>query len=529
MIWDAYNRKTLFITGSTGFLASGLLLRLLSRSSPARVFVLIRGGKAGAQTKWTKLLGAAHASLLIKDPRIVILDGDMQAIDLGLSKSDLDDIRQSVHFLIHAASSISLRMKLRDLSYSVVAPSVFLARLAFSSPSLERFVFISTAYSNSHLWALPGAKDDVDVEETIYPLKQGEDPLLSATTAWRDIQQTGATAEYGNGIFPWGYGYAKHLTERLLHFYAAKAGVSDKLLVVRPSVIGPAERFPYPGFSTASSTPTTSCATAFILHPSKNMLFASRLADPSRQSTIDEVPVDVVVDRILAHTAAGTSGIVHAVAGAKSRITIAEWAQANNRERRLPWKVNVRWVSDDWNSRKVSQLARIFKIIGASYNFAEEKTVQLAQTLTADELVDLSLFMDKPTQYSLANRRDQIREIGAEFAKRKGWPSGLVNVLLRSQKVSQAQLAATLGVEQLTAVLVDADDGRRGSAVDSVTPVGSSIHHDSSEAATPVESEGMSPVLEKRGYFLSTTPADLVTALPKLAHSQAPPTAIISV
>ncbi|KAL9939937.1 hypothetical protein V8E36_000642 [Tilletia maclaganii] len=474
-IWDAYNHKTLFVTGTTGFVASGLLLRLLSRSDPERVYVLIRGGASGAATKWTKLLGARLAKLLIEDPRIVVLDGDMQTIDLSLSQDDLDLIRNSVHFVIHAASSIHLRMKPRDLSASVIAPSVFLARLAFQSPLLERFVFISTAYANSYLWSVKGAADDVVVEEAIHPLLPDEDPLVTATSAWRSIQKTGTSAEFGSGTFPWGYGYAKHLTERLLYVYAAEAGVSDKLLIVRPSVIGPAEKYPYPGFSTASSTPTTSCATAFVLHPSRKMLFASRLEHPAMQSTIDEVPVDVVVDRILAHTAAGTSGIIHAVAGTRARVTIEEWAKANNKERRIPWNVSVRWVKDDWNSRKVSQLARIFKIIGASYNFSETRTLELAQTLSSspppssssDELADLNLFMTKPEHYSLANRREQMREIGIEYAKRQGWPTFVIKLLIRSQNPTQAELA--LAAATTTTLVLP----RRPSAISEKTVFGS--------------------------------------------------------
>lgn len=44
MIWDYYNGKTLFITGGTGFIGTALLCRLLSQSSPKRVYVLCRGG-----------------------------------------------------------------------------------------------------------------------------------------------------------------------------------------------------------------------------------------------------------------------------------------------------------------------------------------------------------------------------------------------------------------------------------------------------------------------------------------------------
>ena len=200
-----------------------------------------------------------------------------------------------------------------------------------------------------------------------------------------------------------------------------------KLLIVRPSIIGPAQEHPFVGFSTATSTPTTSCATAFVLHPGRSMVFASRLPDGSLQSTIDEVPIDVVVDRTLAHLALGTNGCVHAVGGRKTRVTIDEWARANNDERRIPWDVKVKWIDADWNSKEVCQLARIFKIIGTNYGFDESKTELIDSQLVGH---DLKLFADRKP-YEVASRRGMIRELGIDMAKRKGWPVWFIKLLAR--------------------------------------------------------------------------------------------------
>lgn len=354
----------------------------------------------------------------------------MSAIDFGLSDIDLDILRNDVHFIIHAASTIHLRMKLRELSYSVIAPSIWLARLAFSSKKLERFVFISTAYCNAHLWQIQKDTDDVLIKENIYPLLEGENPFLHAPQAWQDIQKLGQTEEFARNDFPWGYAYAKHLTERLLLFFASQKESMHKLLIVRPSIIGPAQEHPFVGFSTATSTPTTSCATAFVLHPGRSMVFASRLPDGSLQSTIDEVPIDVVVDRTLAHLALGTNGCVHAVGGRKTRVTIDEWARANNDERRIPWDVKVKWIDADWNSKEVCQLARIFKIIGTNYGFDESKTESIDSQLVGH---DLKLFADRKP-YEVASRRGMIRELGIDMAKRKGWPVWFIKLLARKAK-----------------------------------------------------------------------------------------------
>ncbi|PWN88015.1 hypothetical protein FA10DRAFT_296884 [Acaromyces ingoldii] len=439
MVWEAYNGKTLFLTGTTGFVGSALLLRLLSQSRPERVFVLCRGGAKGAASKWAKLLPELQATALVQDPRITVLDGDMTSIDFGLSDSDVQLLRESVHFFIHAASTIHLRMKLRELSYSVIAPSVWLARLAFSSRKLERFVFISTAYANAHLWTQDASCSDVQIKEQIYPLIKDENPFFAAPNAWQDVQKNGSTAEFEAHNYPWAYAYAKHLTERLLLFFASQRGVLGKLLIVRPSVIGPAQQYPFPGFSTATSTPTTACATAFVLHPGRSMLFATRCTDPARTSTIDEVPVDVVVDRTLAHLAAGTSGCVHAVAGAPGRVTIEDWARANNKERRIPWHVKLKWTDADWHARQLCPLARIFKIVGTSFDFRQDKTDALARQLPQHELQALKLYMDTSADYSVASRRRHIRELGIEMAQRKKWPVFLVKLMCRKEARLQQQ------------------------------------------------------------------------------------------
>lgn len=44
MVWEYYNGKILFITGGTGVIGTALLYRLLTQSSPKRVYVLSRGG-----------------------------------------------------------------------------------------------------------------------------------------------------------------------------------------------------------------------------------------------------------------------------------------------------------------------------------------------------------------------------------------------------------------------------------------------------------------------------------------------------
>lgn len=379
--------------------------------------------------KWAELLSPSVMATVLKSDSMTVLEGDITEENMGLSDSDIQTLHNTVNIVIHAASSINLRDPLKKLAHSVIAPSLAIADLALESPKLERFVFISTAYANAHLWMEHHALD-VPVDEKIYPLAQEDGSYISANEAWDELQKTGTTGEFKSHNFPWPYGYAKHLTERLLVEKATQQNKLQRLLILRPSVIGPADEFPFPGFSTPWSTPSTACAAAYVLHPGCRILMATRFPNPNRDSTIDEVPVDVVVDRLLVHLALGTCGCVHAVSGQDRRISLQEWWGAFQKERRIPWKARPVWLTEDWHSSSLHPMARIFKIIGASFAFAEGKTVNVLEKL--DDGDHVRLFAARTGEYSLVDRRHHIRHLGLQMAKRKmNWPVWIVKLVTR--------------------------------------------------------------------------------------------------
>ena len=352
---------------------------------------------------------------------------------MDLTHDDLEMLKSKVHIVIHAAASIDLRNSLRELSYTVIAPTLCLTQYALKFPNLERFVFLSTAYANAHLWQTSNSSD-VAVKEEIYPLGNDEaDPYETAPAAWKEVQKDGTSHEYDRHDFPWPYAYAKHLAERLVLHKAAERGALDKILVIRPSVVGPADELPYRGFATSYATPSTACAAAYALHPGRNILLSTRCENPEKEATIDEVPVDVVADRMLVHVALGSSGCVHAVSGEKGRLRLEEWWQAFKKERRLPWNVKPVWTSEDWHSTNLHHLAKNFKIIGTSFAFAEDKTDALADRLSADEQKQLKLYADRsqPYSHSLIHRRHHIHHVARQLAKKNKLPGFAVGIFCR--------------------------------------------------------------------------------------------------
>lgn len=278
------------------------------------------------------MLPESVSQYFIQNPRITIVSGNLKAAGLGLSDTDWECLKESVNIVIHAASAISLGgAHLGNISQLVVPPTIFLADISLQMPHFENFVFVSTAYSNAHLWTL-SENDDVTIEECFYSFDTDrlvpeprsdtwEHITQGATGEWADIQNRGTSKVWEAYDFPWSYAYAKNLTERLLVQKFGENGALQKLLIIKPSIISPAKSYPYRGYARASSTPAAGFQAAVNMTLGRHFRFSSKASSPY-ESTLDQVPVDVVVDRLLVHLAYGTGGIVHAVSGKKDRRSV---------------------------------------------------------------------------------------------------------------------------------------------------------------------------------------------------------------
>jgi fatty acyl-CoA reductase len=330
------------------------------------------------------------------DPeRVTILEGDITKPEFGLPVSSVNLLRDKVNIVVHCASSISLGHPLERLSQNIIGATEGLANFALQLRNLERFVYISTAYSNAHLfYATP--ERDVRVEEQIYQLSATSNVQLE----WSEVQKKGTSIEYQSHNFPWAYAYAKQLTERLLCDIFSSTGNFDKLLILRPSIIAPAQRYPYSGFSFPLSTPMTIFTAATALWPSLWARISTRYDRPETEATTDQVPVDVVVDRLLAHLAFGTTGPVHAVSGGRARRKAYDvWTEVCQ-FRRWPWGPRAVWMADDWHSDKQHFVVRQYVIMGTSFLFSDDRTTGLRDDSSDTDLRDLELFTQSESESS---------------------------------------------------------------------------------------------------------------------------------
>jgi hypothetical protein len=353
------------------------------------------------RSKWTESLSSATVERLLGTNRITIMNGDILQPDLGLSPDELNTLRQEVDIVIHSASSINLAKLLDALSDVIIRASERMADIALTCPSLERFVYVSTAYSNAYLPPTEGI--EVEIKEVIYDPSHHPNVMKE----WEQVKESGSSDAYGAHDFPWPYAYAKNLTERLLIHLFARSGAMDKLLILRPSIIGPAQNFPVPGYNVPLSSPATIVAAVVALSPAGSPTIGTRAGHPS-QVSFDEVPVDVVVDRLLAHLAVGTNGCVHAVSGKRARHQVTKWWESVISLRRLPGKLDLSWEDLDWKSDEQHPLAQLYVIFGSSFGFHDDKTVALSRHRFMETRKELQLF----TNIHLADRfRSQMEDV----------------------------------------------------------------------------------------------------------------------
>ncbi|KAI9037704.1 male sterility protein-domain-containing protein [Aspergillus affinis] len=414
-MWDYFKGQVVFLTGTSGFLGTTLAYRLLSSAPIAHLYVLCRGGLPRLSTLWAQHLPPRYVQMLCEGP-VSVLDGDITKPGMGLDNDMLQKLQGELTIIIHAASSINLVHPLIKLSDPVIRSSESMARMGLACSQLKRFVYVSTAYSNTFLYQ-ETSEADVRVDETIYPLGRGWS--TDVRDEWTQVQTKGYSMEFMSHDFPWAYAYAKHLTERLLTRMFADASRPAQLLILRPSIVAPAQHFPHPGFSLPKSTPTTLLAAGLLLTPSRHVRMATRLPHPDIQATIDEVPVDVVVDRLLVHLARGSTGPVHAVSGAAKRYAFRTYWQEAMKMRRVPWTPQPVWMSVDWHSGALHDIARIYVIVGTSYNFCQRKTDILYRELGEEERLGLQLYTTGfGSRHDLAARFPHVLSLAERISRR---------------------------------------------------------------------------------------------------------------
>ena len=287
-----FEGHTVFLTGCTGCLGGCLLYKLALQLPTRKIFALVRGDSQRA----IKKLGESmpnHTQAILSTGKVEFVVGDIRSVNFGIESTILQQLQDQVTLVIHTAAKIKLEGPIRDALDINCLPTLEMARIASQFQRLKLLVQLSTSYVNSHL-------PDGPVLERIYQLAGEEDPeeeLASILT----LGKSSHGAKFSSS-----YTQAKHLMERLLLNRFPLLPV----LLVRPTIFGPAFRHPYPLYGSEDSTPLTKFTRLWFSDRGTTQIWHATEGYQSGTNILDEIPVDFVANACLLHAAARTTGIV---------------------------------------------------------------------------------------------------------------------------------------------------------------------------------------------------------------------------
>lgn len=286
-----FRKKSIFITGATGFLGKQLVEKLV-RSCPdvERIYLLVRPKRGqNIDDRMKDLLSSSLFSLARSvnpnfEKKITALLGDILDPNFGLSPSDESILIENCQIVFHSAATVRFHEPLRLAVQMNVASVKKLLSLCRKMKNLQSIVHVSTAYANCNRNS---------VAEMIYPPPIQPSKLLDASE-WMDDSVFDVLTTHIIADRPNTYTFTKALAE-----YVISQEAKDlPLAIIRPSIVGSSWQEPMPGWVDNYNGPS-----GLLVATSKGML---RIMLGSNTAMADIVPVDTCVNMMIAiawHTA----------------------------------------------------------------------------------------------------------------------------------------------------------------------------------------------------------------------------------
>jgi fatty acyl-CoA reductase len=151
---DFYSGKTIFLTGATGSVGLLVVEKLLRSTNVKCIYALVRAADHTAAQSRLESCWDTHlnycSNKMKASKRVIALPGDISKPLMGLNPQDQLRVRQEVTTVIHLASDIGLLKTVSQLAKANLFGLLELAQFATSFRKLDRFVYVSSFFSQIH-------------------------------------------------------------------------------------------------------------------------------------------------------------------------------------------------------------------------------------------------------------------------------------------------------------------------------------------------------------------------------------------
>lgn len=281
---EFYARKTVFITGASGFMGKVLLEKLLwACPDIQQVIILVRPKRnKTAQQRVEDFAKLPCFSRIMKEKpeqmnKICPVFGDITKPNFDLSSEHLQYVITKTEIVFHMAASLKLEWTLKPNILANLTATKHVIDVAKQIKNLIQFIYTSTAYC---------CEDQDVLEEKVYDFHHDPNDLIRCAE-WMTEEAMAAMQKDVLGTQPNTYTYTKRLAEILVRSEYPKLPVC----IVRPSIVSPAAIEPLPGWVDSLNGPP-----GIGLAAAKGVL-RSMLMNPDNK--IEAVPVDTCINGMI--------------------------------------------------------------------------------------------------------------------------------------------------------------------------------------------------------------------------------------
>ncbi|KAF7282344.1 fatty acyl-CoA reductase wat-like [Rhynchophorus ferrugineus] len=306
-IKEFYKGQNILLTGGTGYFGKMIIEKLLRSTEVKNIYLIVRGkNDTDCEERVASILKSeifANTDEKHFFSKVHGMDGNMTKLCVGLSKSNIEFIKNHINVVFHCGASLNMDNALADAVMTNVNGTAELLTVLKGSRELKALVLVSTAYSNCNNAVINETFYDPPIDhKLLINMAQNMDPTLLKSITPRLIQG-----------WPNTYVFTKAVAENVLK----TEGSNMPTAVFRPSIVTSTVSEPVPGWSDNLYGPM-----GILLSSNCGVL---RVVKGRGCLKPDTVPGDMVVNALLC----------------------------------VPWEVN-----DEWNREKQNYVPPIYNFSG---------------------------------------------------------------------------------------------------------------------------------------------------------------------